>query len=125
MKLLLLIPFFTFAQIKVNDRITIPDGALHFYTEVLIGESAYRVQGLLFPKQKHEWKLFNAWLTCQVAAFGKEIFDKYKRNPTGFSWDDIANDELGSHSWLMWKIAITDYRRNKYEYSFKSKHLLD
>ena len=125
MKLLLLIPFFTFAQIKVNDRITIPDGALHFYSEVLISESTYRIQTLLFPKQKHEWKLFNTWLVGQAVAFGKEIFDKYKRNPTGFSWEDIANDELGIHSWLMWKIAITDYRRNKYEYSFSSKHLLD
>lgn len=110
MRLFLLIPFFTFSQITVN-KVVIPDDAIHFYAEVAFCETIYQIQQELFPKQDSAWRLFNTWAVGQVAAFGKEIFDMYKRNPTGFQWTDIAPDQLGIHVYIMVRISLNDFRK--------------
>jgi hypothetical protein len=107
----ILIPYLSFAQIKVNDFV-IPDDAMHFYGAVAIAETAHCTQTLLFKDQDPFWKFFNSWLITQAAIFGKEIFDKYKRNPTGFNLiGDVPPGELGVHTWLMVKISINDFKQ--------------
>lgn len=113
MKILLLIlfPFLSFTQIKVNDFV-IPDDAMHFYGAVAVSETAYCTQTLLFKDQDEGWKIFLSWLTTQAAIFGKEIFDKYKANPTGFNLkEDVPPGELGSHTWVMFKISWNDFKK--------------
>ena len=41
---------------------------------------------------------FPAWLavfSTAAVCIGKEVYDCYKKNPTGFSWDDLVADALG------------------------------
>lgn len=110
----LLFPLLIKGQYKVNNRLVIPNDAMHFYGAVAASEMGYGIQTLLFKEQKESWKLFNTWLFTQMCIFGKEIFDKYKKNPTGFDLQyDVPPGELGSHSWLFCKISINDIRNNR------------
>lgn len=41
-----------------------------------------------------------------IAFLGKEVYDKYKPNPTGFDWCDIIADYLGFATGLIIAILI-------------------
>lgn len=114
MKLLLyiLIPFLSFTQVKVND-VVIPDDALHFYGIIAVGELSYGVQTLIYKERTLAKKLIIDWLVSQAVIFGKEVYDCYKSNPTGFRGEDIAPGQLGVHTRLMVKISIDDFKNHK------------
>lgn len=110
--LLILIPFYSFNQIKIGETI-IPDDALHFYGIVAVGEVSHGVQTLIYKERTLAKKLFIDWLISQAVIFGKEVYDCYKENPTGFSGEDIAPGQLGAHTRLMVKISIDDFINHK------------
>lgn len=58
------------------------DKILHFLVGLVFGLSYYFIAF---------WSL----LFATIVFFNKEIYDKYKPNPTGFDWWDIAADYAG------------------------------
>ena len=60
-----------------------PDLKLHF----MVG-SALGLLYLILP-------LLNTVLIASVVFIAKEVYDKYKPNPTGFDWLDLLADYIG------------------------------
>lgn len=111
--LLILIPFYSFNQIKIGETI-IPDDALHFYGIVAVGEVSHGVQTLIYKERTIGKKLLIDWLISQAVIFGKEIYDCYKPNPTGFGWlTDVPPGQLGTHVRLMFKVSFNDFKTRK------------
>lgn len=60
------------------------DKILHFVIMALISGTLF----LAFP-------LWLALVLCAIIAVGKEVYDCFKQNPTGFDWYDILADAIG------------------------------
>ena len=127
--ILLLFPFLFTAQIKVNEKLTIPDDALHFYGVYAVGELSHGLQTLIYKDRTFAKKLLVDWCISQFVIFGKEVFDVYKANPTGFGgyqYSDIFVGQFGVHIRLMVKVSLNDFkqvgfvpRKKKHKYSLK------
>lgn len=112
--LLILLSFSLSGQIltkKQTDWVTRNDDAVHFYAVVAVGELSHGIQKLVFKEQSFGNRLLWDWIISQAAIFGKETYDCYKANPTGFNWNDVAPGELGCHVRLMFKVSWNDFKQ--------------
>ena len=121
MKYLLLIPFFTFGQLK--DFTTKYNSEVHFYTAFSINEVSYQVQSFACPKWTPTKKVLIANGITLTAIFGKEIYDKHKKNPTGFSWNDALIGCWSIPVYDIFRICINDVKKQR-DYSFRNRNLL-
>jgi len=108
---LILITFSLTAQIKVNEKVTIPSDALHFYGTVAICELSYGIQNLILKDQKPHNKFLICIGTAATIGVGKEIFDKHKANPTGFDKNDLATDAWAILCWIPFRICLNDFKQ--------------
>jgi len=108
---LLLIPFLFTAQIKVNEKVTIPSDALHFYGTVAVLELTYGIQNLILKDQKPHNKFLICIGTAGLIGLGKEVFDKHKANPTGFDKDDLGMDAWAIFCWIPFRICLNDFKQ--------------
>jgi len=116
--LIILFPFFFKAQL---DKI--PSEVKHFYGAIIINEGTYQIQSFAYPKWTPTKKVLIANGITLTAIFGKEIYDKHKKNPTGFSWDDIFIGCWSIPVYDIVRICINDVKKRR-EYSFENKNLL-
>ena len=122
MKYLLLIPFFTFSQ-TLKDFTTKYNSEVHFYTAFSINEVSYQVQTIACPKWTPTKKILIGNGITLVAVFGKEIYDKHKAKPTGFSWNDAFIGCWSIPIYDIFRICLNDFKKRR-EYSFENKNLL-
>jgi hypothetical protein len=112
--LILLFPFLCSSQILTQsqkDWMSDHDDVGHFYGVYAVGELSHGIQTLIYKERSFGKKLFIDWLISQAIIFGKETFDKYKANPTGFNGWDIPPGELGCHVRLMIKVSYEDFKQ--------------
>lgn len=74
---------------------------VHFYAALTVDAAAYHIQSYAFPKWKPAKKILVSNLITLGAIFGKELWDKYKANPTGFNFEGDAVPGI-------WSIGIYD-----------------
>lgn len=118
-KLILLIPFFTFSQLK-NDWqkfSTKNNAAVHFYAAFLVDVTAYQVQSYACPKWKPAKKILVSNLVTLSVITLKEVYDMHKPNKTGFSWDDVLNGVWSVPVYDIINVCKRDYLgRDSFEY---------
>lgn len=72
-----------------------PDLVKHFAVGLAFGVLTY-----------FSWVFF---VVASAVFIGKEVYDKYKDNPTGFDWLDLIADYLGLIAGLILTIQLWDY----------------
>jgi len=116
--LLLILPFFTFAQRSDNVN-----AALHFYGSAAINESTYQIQSYAFPKWKESRKILISNGITLACIFTKEVYDTKKKKPTGFSWDDIFVGCWSIPVYDIVNLCRYDWKK-RHDYSFVNRDLL-
>ena len=123
MKYLLLIPCFTFGQISWEKFNNTHNDAVHFWAAFSVNELTYQVQSFTCPKWKESRKLLiSSGITLGVI-FAKEVYDKHKKHPTGFSKDDILNGSWSIPVYLIFNICRNDWKKRN-DYSLQNKYLV-
>jgi hypothetical protein len=115
--LLLILPFFTFAQNKAPRPIeaftTKYNSEVHFYGSCLINDAAYSIQGLIWPNRKPAKKLLISNAITLSCITLKEVYDIRKPKPTGWSWDDWLIGVWAMAIYCIVRICINDFRKPK------------
>jgi hypothetical protein len=119
MKILLLIPFFTFGQ----NFVTKYNAEVHFYSAFAVNEVSYQTLSLACPKWKPAKKILISNGITLLAVFGKEIYDVRKANPTGFSWPDAFVGTWSIPVYDIFRVCVNDFKKRR-EYSFENKRLI-
>ena len=101
----------------------IPSDVKHFYSSVALCEVTYHTQRLLLPKQKEHNRFLITIGTVLTLGVTKEVWDMRKKNPTGFSKDDLFMDSWGILCWVPFRICLNDWKKRN-DYSFENKNLL-
>lgn len=113
-KLILILPFLTFAQSKPPEPfITKYNAEVHFYGSCLVNDAAYSLQGLIWPNRTPAKKLLisNAMTLAVITA--KESYDIVKPRPTGWGWSDWLVGLWAMAIYTIVRICINDFRKSK------------
>ena len=95
------------------DKIKQRDDVFHFYGAMAIGETTHRISEWACPKLTFGQNMAVSNGVTIGLIFGKEIYDKHKAKPTGFSWDDVAVGLMGLATRDILKVCLRDYKSRK------------
>lgn len=114
LRLLLILPFLTFAQSKPPEPfITKYNAEVHFYGSCLINDVAYSLQGMIWPNRKPAKKMLISNAVTLSLITLKETYDIYKPKPTGFGWVDWLTGLWAMAIYTIVRICINDFRKSK------------
>ena len=113
-KLILILPFLTFAQSKPPEPfITKYNAEVHFYGSCLVNDAAYSLQGLIWPNRTPAKKLLISNAMTLACISSKEFYDTQKKRPTGWGWSDWLVGLWAMAIYTIVRICINDFRKSK------------
>ena len=100
----------------LTDFTTKYNAEVHFYVPFAINDLSYHVQTWTCPKWSPAKKILVSNAITLTAVFSKEIYDKHKKRPTGFSWDDAFIGCWSIPVYDIFRICLNDFKkRDKYD----------